>query len=93
MNTNNDRPVLVCLHGWGGSKESFTELRAVLKGEPIEILTPDLPGFGKEPEPKKPWTTDDYANWVEEWIKEQMENGKWKMASTFWDIRMVVVLH
>ncbi len=81
MNTNNDRPVLVCLHGWGGSKESFTELRAVLKGEPIEILTPDLPGFGKEPEPKKPWTTDDYANWVEEWIKEQMENGKWKMEN------------
>ncbi len=72
MNTNNNRPILVCLHGWGGSKESFTELRAALKGEPIEILTPDLPGFGKEPEPKKPWTTDDYADWVENWIQKTL---------------------
>ncbi len=88
MNTNNDRPILVCLHGWGGSKESFTELRNALKEEPIQILTPDLPGFGKEPEPRKPWTVDDYADWVEEWIKKQMENarlpdgqGKWKMEN------------
>jgi pimeloyl-ACP methyl ester carboxylesterase len=62
------KPVLVCLHGWGGSKESFTELRAALKGTDVQILTPDLPGFGEEPEPKKPWTVDDYADWVEKWI-------------------------
>ena len=59
---------LLCLHGWGGSKESFTELREALKGTDITILTPDLPGFGNEPEPKKPWTTDDYANWVVQWF-------------------------
>lgn len=59
------KSVLVCLHGWGGSQESFTELREALKGADIEILTPDLPGFGEEPEPSKPWTVDDYANWVE----------------------------
>ncbi len=64
---------LVCLHGWGGSKESFTELRAALKGSGIEILTPDLPGFGKEPEPRKPWTTDHYAGWTEAWIKHHVK--------------------
>ncbi len=64
-------PVLVCLHGWGGTKESFTELRAALAGTPVTILTPDLPGFGSEPEPPKPWSTDDYADWVERWIEKE----------------------
>lgn len=62
------KPLLLCLHGWGGSKESFTELRAALAGVDIEILTPDLPGFGDEPEPERAWTNDDYADWVEKWL-------------------------
>jgi len=65
------KPILICLHGWGGSKESFNELRQALKGTDIEILTPDLPGFGDEPEPSKPWTVDDYTDWVETWIKNK----------------------
>src|SRR3990167_11456027 len=60
---------LLCLHGWGGSKESSTERREALKDSDITILTPDLPGFGSEPEPSRPWTTDDYAEWVAEWLR------------------------
>lgn len=59
------KPILLCIHGWGGSKESFMELREALRGTYIEILTPDLPGFGTEPEPPEPWGIDDYAEWVE----------------------------
>ncbi|MBI3332094.1 alpha/beta fold hydrolase [Candidatus Peregrinibacteria bacterium] len=64
-------PALVCLHGWGGSKESFTELRTALKhtAKDIEIFTPDLPGFGSEPEPSRPWTTDDYADWFVQYLR------------------------
>jgi len=69
---------LLCLHGWGGSSESFTELREALKGSDIKILTPDLPGFGNEPEPKEPWTTDNYADWVENWLRQ---SGKWKVEN------------
>ncbi|MDD5103947.1 MAG: alpha/beta hydrolase [Candidatus Peribacteraceae bacterium] len=65
-------PVLLCLHGWGGSKESFEELRAALDNEDILILTPDLPGFGAEPEPDRPWSVDDYADWVEDWIQKTL---------------------
>ncbi len=68
------RPILVCIHGWGGSKESFTELREALKGQDIEILTPDLPGFGDEPEPDRPWSTDDYADWVEQWLQTKLRD-------------------
>jgi pimeloyl-ACP methyl ester carboxylesterase len=74
------KPVLLCLHGWGGSKESFTELREALKDADIEILTPDLPGFGLEPEPARPWSVDDYATWTEKWLQKnvKVENGKLK---------------
>lgn len=70
------KPVLLCLHGWGGSKESFTELREALNGTDIEIFTPDLPGFGDEPEPDHPWTADEYADWVEKWIEQQLREHK-----------------
>lgn len=64
---------LVCLHGWGGTRESFTELRAALEGSGITILTPDLPGFGSEPEPKKAWTVDHYAGWVAGFITHNVQ--------------------
>ncbi|MBI1812268.1 alpha/beta fold hydrolase [Candidatus Peregrinibacteria bacterium] len=65
------KALLLCLHGWGGSKESFTELRQALNEADIEVLTPDLPGFGAEPEPKRPWTVEDYADWVEKWLTDR----------------------
>jgi len=40
----------------------------MLEGEDLLILTPDLPGFGAEPEPDRPWSVDDYADWVEQWL-------------------------
>ncbi len=74
------RKILLCLHGWGGSKESFTELRAALKDTDIEILTPDLPGFGEEPEPKKPYSVDDYAEWATNFLTE---NGRLKIGDAW----------
>jgi pimeloyl-ACP methyl ester carboxylesterase len=73
------RPTLLCLHGWGASQESFTELRDALKGEDIEILSPDLPGFGKEQEPTADWTLDDYANWVEEYIRTHIREKSFSL--------------
>ncbi len=64
-------PVLLCLHGWGGSSASFLELRDALAHDAVTVLSPDLPGFGGEPEPEKPWTVDDYADWVTEYLKKQ----------------------
>lgn len=69
------KPTLLCLHGWGGSKESFTELRAALDGADITILTPDLPGFGEESEPTQAWTNDDYVEWVEHYLENQSKEN------------------
>ncbi len=62
---------LLCLHGWGASHESFTELRAALEGEPIRIIAPDMPGFGASAEPPIAWTVDDYVDFVEELVTNQ----------------------
>jgi non-heme chloroperoxidase len=79
--TGSMKPVLLCLHGWGGSKESFLPLRAALEGSGIKILTPDLPGFGAEPEPDHPWTVDDYADWVDQWIHQKLETRNSKLET------------
>ncbi len=65
--------VLLCLHGWGGSSESFTELCEALKASDLVLLTPDLPGFGANPEPPRPWTTDDYADWTALWVRDELK--------------------
>lgn len=69
-----NRPILVCLHGWGGSAASFDPLRHELEGSLFDILTPNLPGFGGEPDPPKPWHIDDYVAWVEAYIKRERPN-------------------
>ena len=64
---------LVCLHGWGGSKASFDPLREAMQNADWKLFTPDLPGFGDESEPSKPWTVDDYADFVEKYIRENIQ--------------------
>jgi pimeloyl-ACP methyl ester carboxylesterase len=70
------KPLLLCLHGWGGSKESFTELRAALEPIDIEVLTPNLPGFGDEPEPQEAWHTEDYAKWIKQWMLDRFPESE-----------------
>lgn len=72
--------ILLCLHGWGGSKESFTELRAALQGSDIQLLTPDLPGFGDSPDPQSPLSVSDYANWVEQYLVDQLGDTEYKLS-------------
>lgn len=63
---------LLCLHGWGGSSESFTELRAALSGSDVTVHAPNLPGFGNEPDPAQAMTIGDYADWVEAYITKNI---------------------
>jgi len=64
------RPLL-CLHGWGRGVDGdvFIALREALRDDAIEVITLDLPGFGKSGEPPKAWTVDDYADCIEELVE------------------------
>ncbi|MEK7137297.1 MAG: alpha/beta hydrolase [Patescibacteria group bacterium] len=63
---------LLCLHGWGKavSSSAFDALRKELESANVQVIAPNLPGFGKSAEPPHVWTVDDYADCMEELIRE-----------------------
>jgi pimeloyl-ACP methyl ester carboxylesterase len=67
---------IICLHGWGGSKESWDDfVPNLIKKTATTIVTVDLPGFGKSGMPPvSGWNTTQYALWLE----KLLTNLDWK---------------
>ncbi len=63
--------VMLYLHGWGGSVDSFKYLTTSLDYKNILI---DFPPFGESEDPKTPYTLFDYAEIVYKILKK--ENAK-----------------
>ncbi len=64
---------LLFLHGWRSNKEVWggvVEKLLVINKE-LSVFCLDLPGFGKSPAPKKPFSVGDYAETVAEFIKKE----------------------
>jgi len=57
------QPFLI-LHGWGSSSEKWQRVGEILAQEKLKIIMVDLPGFGKSQEPEKPWSLDNYVEWL-----------------------------
>lgn len=55
---------VVILHGWNLSAERFSPLATALGSLGYRVYTLDLPGFGKEPPPDKPWHVIEYADFL-----------------------------
>lgn len=62
--------VVLFLHGWGDSQETFKQLRSDLRGQ-YRVVSLDLPGFGKTEPPRLAWDLDDYAQFVAEFLKKK----------------------
>ncbi|MCL2003565.1 MAG: alpha/beta hydrolase [Oscillospiraceae bacterium] len=56
-------PPLLFLHGWGVGHESYLPLLNRL-AVTHTVYAPDMPGFGKTPEPETAWGADGYADFV-----------------------------
>lgn len=63
-------PVILWAHGWGHTHEAFLPLAESLARQGRHILI-DLPGFGQTPRPDTDWATEDYADALAAWIREQ----------------------
>ncbi len=65
-------PVLVCLHGWGGSVGSFNALAPRLaQALGGAVWCVDVPGFGQsDPPPADGWGTRQFADWLEGTLAE-----------------------
>ncbi len=61
----NKKGTIVLLHGWGQNIEMMDMLGRPFADD-FRIIVLDLPGFGKTPEPKEPWSVSDYTNMLHE---------------------------
>ncbi|PIR59463.1 MAG: hypothetical protein COU69_00135 [Candidatus Pacebacteria bacterium CG10_big_fil_rev_8_21_14_0_10_56_10] len=61
--------VLVLLHGWGGSWQSWHPVVARLS-ERYQLVIPDLPGFGASRLNGQVWSSAEYAKWLRQFVNE-----------------------
>jgi pimeloyl-ACP methyl ester carboxylesterase len=53
---------VLALHGWARTHADFApSLGSGARGGPLDVVAPDLPGFGATPPPPSPWGSADYA--------------------------------
>ncbi len=57
-------PVVLLLHGWGDSLQTFNSLTSALQGN-YTVLRLDLPGFGKTATPEEVFNLDKFADFIE----------------------------
>jgi pimeloyl-ACP methyl ester carboxylesterase len=63
---------VVLLHGWEGSLNSLNPLAEELSHKlPFRIINLELPGFGKTDLPKEIMCTEDYADFITDFLNDQ----------------------
>ena len=55
--------VVLLLHGWGANITLYAGMIGVLSQD-HRVIAPDMPGFGRTPEPPEPWCVDDYVDFI-----------------------------
>jgi len=58
---------VLLLHGWGANITLYQGIIDTLK-RTRRVIALDMPGFGKTPEPERPWCVDDYVDFVMQFI-------------------------
>ena len=64
----NQKPKLIILHGWGGSRQTWSDFVS-LAGSDFDVEVVELPCFGAEPCPSSIWGVEEYSNFVADKIK------------------------
>lgn len=62
---------ILILHGWGLSGDHYKDLARLLTQKGHRVLTPDLPGFGHEKAPQRPYHLSDYVAFVVSYLNKQ----------------------
>lgn len=58
---------ILLLHGWGSNITLFDGIIKTLSPS-HRVIAPDMPGFGKTPEPQRAWAVDDYVDFIIKFI-------------------------
>ncbi len=78
------KPFLI-LHGWRSSSDRWGKMCELLAENGIKVIIPDLPGFGQSQEPEKPWSLDNYVEFVYEFsnIVPELKKGFYLLGHSF----------
>ena len=61
---------ILILHGWGVGSKTWARVKEILESQGYKVFVPDFPGFGENPAPERPWSIDDYAEWVKSYCEK-----------------------
>lgn len=64
-----NKSVLLFLHGWGDSADTFAPLLQELNTK-ATIVSLNLPGFGGSQHPSEPWSVSDYAAFTAQFLRK-----------------------
>ncbi len=76
---------MVVLHGWGSKSDRWEKVAEELIKRNLQIIIPDLPGFGQSQEPGQAWSLDGYVGWVKEFCDKlpELNNGFYLLGHSF----------
>ena len=60
---------ILILHGWGSCAKNWQKVKEGLENGGCKVFIPDLPGFGENFPLEKPWSVEDYTQWLKEYCK------------------------
>jgi pimeloyl-ACP methyl ester carboxylesterase len=63
-------PVILILHGWGGSSDSWIKVSEFLAQKGFRVISPDFPGFGKTKIPERAWGLNDFVDWLKNFTEK-----------------------
>lgn len=76
---NADKPNLVLLHGWGVNQGVWQHLRQAL-ADRVNVLTPDLPGFGSSTHFPQPYRLEAVVKLLAEQIPDNSQVCGWSLG-------------
>ena len=79
---NKSKTNLIYLHGWGQNIEMMLPIAKPFVNK-CNVLIIDLPGFGLSSEPKEAWTLYDYADMVNDFVKDLKLNNPVLIGHSF----------
>ena len=65
---------ILILHGWGGQPKNWEKVVKQLKEKKIQVEIPYLPGFDKNQPINKPYTLNDYRQWLLSYLQQKKIN-------------------
>jgi pimeloyl-ACP methyl ester carboxylesterase len=78
------RPFLI-LHGWGSKSDRWEKTAELLSKKGMQVVIPDLPGFGKSQEPDIAWNLNTYVEWLAEFCTKipELNNNFYLLGHSF----------